>query len=611
MKNYKKQKQYFFALSMPIFAFLVITALLMIQQFGVQYRPNNLSEHRLPASVMVTSDMKKIRAAECLILADTNEPVSASAVKVMGETLEEMSVSYENIDLRKEKFPDLTPYQVIVVTFSDLDIMDENVFVLMDWMKDGGRIMFMATFSYSGVFSAIKNTLGIIDGANEYGEIAEFQIDSDFMLGGKGRTFTIDEPFESRLKYILASDVSVYMRNVGKDNQALIWSRDIGKGRIIVHNHNLIEKYTRGFFAASYTMLFDAFAYPVINTSTFFIDDFPAPVPGGDSSFIQRDYQTSISYFYTNIWFADILELSKRYNIPYTGLIIENYTDDVSSPFEKQMDTTLFSFYGDLLLKNGGEIGYHGYNHIPLALDPYDTKKEFSGYMPWDSADAILESLNELKRFSTSVFPDNEFATYVPPSNILRPEAVDLLRQYFPKIDVIAAVYLPGYAVLEQEFEVADNGAVYFPRILSGYEVDAFMEIAFISEMNLHFVNSHFIHPDDVLDVDRGADKGWEALRTSYENQMKWVDEVAPTIRHLTAAQGASAIERYDNIILDQLWGDNELVLQIQGFYDEAYFMLRWQEGEPKTVQGGTLEKLSDTLYLVHATASEVRIINA
>ena len=39
------------------------------------------------------------------------------------------------------------------------------------------------------------------------------------------------------------------------------------------------------------------------------------------------------------------------------------------------------------------------------------------------------------------------------------------------------------------------------------------MELAAVSELNMHFVNTHFIHPDDLLDEDRGARLGWKKLK--------------------------------------------------------------------------------------------------
>ena len=87
-----------------------------------------------------------------------------------------------------------------------------------------------------------------------------------------------------------------------------------------------------------------------------------------------------------------------------------------------------------------------------------------------------------------------------------------MLAEDFPQIQAVASVYLQGDLAFEQEFEVAEDGIIDTPRVISGYVLDDYMRLAAMAELNFHFVNSHFQHPDDVLDVDRGADLGWEEL---------------------------------------------------------------------------------------------------
>ena len=49
------------------------------------------------------------------------------------------------------------------------------------------------------------------------------------------------------------------------------------------------------------------------------------------------------------------------------------------------------------------------------------------------------------------------------------------------------------------------------------------MEMAALSRADLHYVNSHFQHPDDVLDPDRGAEAGWETMRSRLEEYPRLV----------------------------------------------------------------------------------------
>ena len=169
----------------------------------------------------------------------------------------------------------------------------------------------------------------------------------------------------------------------------------------------------------------------MINASTFYIDDFPSPVPGGNSTYIQEDYGMSIEEFYTQVWWNQIYELAEKYNIRYTGLVIENYSDQVEGPFPRNRDTQRFQYFGNMLLRQGGEIGYHGYNHMPLCLVGFDYQGDYDSYNLWESYEDMAEAMRELHAFCTELFPEESFRVYVPPSNILSEEGRKMLAENF------------------------------------------------------------------------------------------------------------------------------------------------------------------------------------
>ena len=136
----------------------------------------------------------------------------------------------------------------------------------------------------------------------------------------------------------------------------------------MVCNIGIYDKVMRGFYASAISLLGDATAYPVINSAVFYLDDFPSPVPSGDGTYIKRDYGLSIADFYTKVWWPDLQKLAQKYGIRYTGVMIENYEDAVNQTEPaRQADTTQFRYFGGMLLQMGGELGFHGYNHQPLA----------------------------------------------------------------------------------------------------------------------------------------------------------------------------------------------------------------------------------------------------
>ena len=273
----------------------------------------------------------------------------------------------------------------------------------------------------------------------------------------------------------------------------------------------------------------------------------------------------------------------------------------------KQTDNERFQYFGNMVLHQGGELGYHGYNHQPLCLGDTDYG-DVLPYKTWKNEKAMESAMSELMRFGKKMFPGTQMSVYVPPSNVLSEQGRKMLAQKFPQIKTIASNYFAGECAYTQEFEVADDGIVEQPRIISGAILDDYMQMAAVSELNMHFVNSHFMHPDDLLDEDRGAKLGWEKLKNRLEKYMGWLYDSAPELRNLTGSELSGAIERYGALTYEKHVTDKSVELKLDHFYDEAYLMLRFNDGIPGKVTGGELEHVTGNLYLLHAVNDEVTI---
>ena len=345
----------------------------------------------------------------------------------------------------------------------------------------------------------------------------------------------------------------------------------------------------------------------MINGSVFYLDDFPSPVPNGDGTYVKRDYGTSIADFYTNIWWPDMIALATAHNVQYTGVIIENYEDETDGETERQDDVQRFQYFGNMILHQGGELGYHGYNHQPLSLSDTDYGDALP-YKTWTSFSAMEKAMKELMDFGKEMFPETTMSVYVPPSNVLSEAGRKLLGSLYPKIRTIASNYFSGDYAYVQEFEVAEDGIVEQPRIISGAIIDDYMQMAALSELNMHFVNTHFMHPDDLLDEDRGAALGWEKLKNRLDEYMTWLNEAAPALRNLTGSQLSGAIERYGALTVEKDITDKEVHLHLGNFYDQAYLMVRMNKGTPVRVTGGDLTQAAGNLYLLSAEQEDVYI---
>lgn len=305
-----------------------------------------------------------------------------------------------------------------------------------------------------------------------------------------------------------------------------------------------------------------------------------------------------------------MMNIADKYGIKYTGLAIECYDDAVDGTTDARPDTGTFINFGNMLLRKGGEIGYHGYNHQPLCFDNCDYKGIYT-YKTWESESAMKKAFDHLVAFCKKLFPDVSMSVYVPPSNLLSKEGKEFLMKQYPQIQTFSGIYFEDDQLdfsLLQEFDTLENGVVEQPRLVSGCNMDDFMTLGAFSELNFHFVNSHFTHPDDALDPDRGAELGWEELKIRFHSYLSWLYGSAPCIRNFTSSEMSAAIQRFTGVSFEKEMTDNKMTISINDFYDEAQFMVRFNEQKPGTVEGAKITHLTGDLYLLQATKDTVTV---
>ena len=590
--------------------FLLIAAALFAERSGVQYTGTHFRLCTLE-SPLTKEEALAGQTPTCLLVCDTAPEGGAEIREQFEQMMQDMKVPAEAVDLAQiepEEIPAFSDYQTVVVLEANLDALDLRLLDLMDWVEQGGNVLFAMAPEKTSSFDVVAQKLGVLASAWSY-KLAESIVPAEgFMLGG-GQRYELSDPFESSLAVRLRDDATVYAVT-GEEGVPLVWSTELGKGRIVVDNIGVYDKVMRGFYAASYSLLGDACAYPVIDSAVFFLDDFPSPVPEGDGAYIRRDYHLSIANFYAKVWWPDLMKLAEQYGIRYTGVLIENYGDDTTDPPTRQLDTQQFRYYGGLLLRQGGEIGFHGYNHQPLVLPETDYGDLYE-YHQWPSADAIVAAMEELTAFQREILPSALGTVYVPPSNILSASGRKILGERVPQVRTIASSYLEDGTDLPyvQEFGVAEDGVVEEPRIVSGSMVnDSYMRLAAMSELNLHYVSTHFMHPDDLLDVDRGAAEGWEVYKNGLKDYLNWLTVSAPHLRMQTATECAGAIQRFSSVTVDLQSEADGWTLTLGNFADEARLLFRANDGVPGSVTGGKLTHLTGNLYLLEADEAAVHI---
>lgn len=591
--------------------FVLIAAILLIELSGVKfnYTQNTLElleEHKIITKKQACSSLE----IDTLLLYNSYDVGSADAFEQFEIILDDMKRGTNVVDMAVAEIPEFKEYSLIIILVSDLSLVGEKIVDICKWVHDdGGYVYFPLTIDDNPYSSAIENKIGI-DSSFENYLVDDIYVYEGFMIGG-GKAYSVTDPFESaRAVRLNTKTTKVYAAEGDKNGIPLIWEASYGSGKFVVNNFGLCDKAYRGFFAASISLFGSVSIYPVINGSTFYLDDFPSLIPEGESEYITKEFGVPIRDFYVNIWWPDMMNIADKYGIKYTGLAIASYDDNVDGSTKDNNDTATFMNFGNMLLRKGGELGYHGYNHQPLCLNNKDYKGVFD-YKTWDNEPAMIKAFDQLVNLCDRLFPNVEMSVYVPPSNLLSDEGKAMLMREFPQIKTFSGIYLPDdvldFALL-QEFEVYENGVVDQPRIVSGCSLDDYMTMGAMSELNMHYVNNHFTHPDDALDPDRGAELGWTELIKRFDQYLSWLYSSAPNLRNLRGTELSAAVQRFVAVSPHTTISSEKMVVTIDNFYDNAQFLVRFNEKTVGEVTGGKLTHVTGNLYLLEANQETVTV---
>ena len=433
---------------------------------------------------------------------------------------------------------------------------------------------------------------------------------TDFVIGAKDQSFEKGKVYgTTAMQLNLSDDDEIEAESV--TGVPIIWNHDYGDGK--TYSFNGVErddKTNEGFLAAMISHCGEDSIYPVVGVKLFFIDDFPAPTPEGDFSKIYDETGLSTADFYREEWWPWMLDNAKKYHLKYTGLIIETYGNQVKGPFHELSGRSARDnvvIYGRELLKAGGELGLHGYNHQSLAVAGYNQDK--LGYVPWENEDDMIEATKELYRYVKSLYPDYEFRVYVPPSDILSPEGYDAVKKAVPTVKIMSSLYdgLPSEKAFYQDYKRNDDGSFEIPRISSGYVPDSFMRWSVYSLINHLGVFSHFVHPDEMF-YEESKDKSWADMKEGLTSFLTEMDEHYPWLTPVTASESMPYFNDFFDLDYRVVRKPDSFELHCWNHSGEVRFLLR-SEKELDHAEGCTAELVDEDVYLIRMTGDSAKLV--
>jgi hypothetical protein len=585
-------------LSIIIIALLLLAAgFMLLRSFGMLKLVKNANSlEELPEAtspeIPVNTDFEKY-----LLISDENEVNSVKTKEQLEAVLNYMKKDYQVITI-DQQVQDLSGFDCIFLTFERLDFL-KNLADYTSYVNAGGNLVFLTRPVTDKSFESISNLLGIKNYTKNVTTVSGIKVISDLMIGTNGFEYKTEDISNSVLNLELISDISPLLTSYS--DLPLLWENAYGKGHFIVFNGTFLNvKNNRGVIVGIIGMGKENLIYPVINVKMIHIDDFPAPIPAGRDEKIYEEFNRDIPQFYSEVWWTEMIKISKKFDIKYSGFVIESYNNNTKPLFVKgdSKDIQNLLIYGKELLGIGGEMGLHGYNHQSLAKQGYI--KQDLKYSPWASEKDMAESIKELVRFMKSVFGQYSFKAYVPPSNILSPEGRKAVIEANPDLKIISSVYLQNKQgdAYAQELSIADDGIIEFPRISAGYENTDKTMWSIYNGVNLYGLFAHFVHPDDVLDPERNGGKSWTELSKEFVSIVGEVSQSYGWIRSFTISSASQELVKYLECKPRIEYKNDEITIYTENFRPDIYCIMRTKS---KIIESEKCDylKISEDAYLL------------
>ncbi|NJB81772.1 DUF2194 domain-containing protein [Wenyingzhuangia aestuarii] len=300
-------------------------------------------------------------------------------------------------------------------------------------------------------------------------------------------------------------DVNVYASAVNNPLYPVIIENYVGLGKTIyVNSYYQYEKDDRGLLFMPVLKAMEGIPYPIANVSTIFLDDFPSPVYPSKPEPIKTEFNLSNAEFVRQIWWPDMAKYADSLDIKYTALSIYDYSLNTVPPFsysewEQVQDSTyvgkksIVSTISKSVVKDGHELGLHGYNHVSLLNEEWNKRPDYMAM--------ALQSVS--KKWKTENFGKLP-VSYVPPTNYIDSIGIQALRKGMPSVKYMCSLYLgEKHDGGGREFDVDpyNKNLFDYPRISDGYEPNDKIKFSYYSLFLYTGIWTHFIHPDDIYQI--------------------------------------------------------------------------------------------------------------
>ncbi len=602
-----------------------LVGLMLVLGLGLQFfRVNKLNDmvdikQGYKYKKITYSDSKDIPDGELkhlVLISHIDSDSQREMVSNIKEVFNYAKTSYDVNYLSKLKKEEIYKYESIIISTDDYRYLNKDIYKeIKNYVADGGNLIILIN-SYFNPFNeiaGIEKLKGFTVGSglkfkkNIFPGIYETKI-----IGEDAENIT-----NSLLDVNLKKDVDIIAET--SEGYPLIFQRKIGDGKIVYSNATFFaDRSVNGILIQLISYGNSIFLQNIVNTKVIDIDDFPAPLPGGENELIYSEYKMNTRNFFREIWWPDMKKLAIAKNLIYTGYIIGTYEDvnkkEKFTPFD-EINIQDKIYFGRELLALNGEIGIHGYNHQPLGLSG-ELNHNYD-YKDWETEEDMAESLVIIRENMKEIYSGLEARVYVPPSNMISLTAKKLLRENLPSLEVLSGIYSAGVekgVLITKVGWDSDEPKLYnFPRFSSGFLYNDVMMLNIYNGIALYGIFHHFIHPDDILDEQRGGGKSWKGLKKELSLYFENVNDKFGFLRAQTAYDGYREAFKLDKLKVHVFKREGSIDVHFEKFPGKTYHYLRLRDKKVKDVIGGVVQLISydenSTLYLLEADKNKISII--
>ena len=218
-----------FRLLLPAIVMILFTGLLLAEMMGISVEARGASISLLPEASAQTETGGN-SALRILVVCNRENAVEMAFATTLTDTLHEMHLEYQCVDVFTEPLPDLAAYDTFLYCSQSLLPLEHDVGRLIAWVQNGGHFGLLMTPADDSAFRILYRKLGIIEYDREYQNYHSLRFVSDLlplwdeMIYNENNTLT-DFALSARLD----TSCTVHLMSGGDLAIPLLWERPVGK----------------------------------------------------------------------------------------------------------------------------------------------------------------------------------------------------------------------------------------------------------------------------------------------------------------------------------------------------------------------------------------------